>query len=141
VNGKKYLLVLLAGLLVTLALGSAALAQDTVGIIDPQKVLFQHPKFKQTQDQINAMMQKKEQEAKAAIEKEKDEKKKAQIYQQKRSEASQNEQKLMEPLFKDINVAIEKVAKGKKLSVVINKAAVFYGGVDITDDVIQALKK
>ncbi len=138
---KKLVVALLAGLWISLALGGIALAQDTIGIIDPQKVLFQHPKFKQTQDQINAMMQKKEQEAKGLIDKEKDEKKKAQIFQQKRSDAAQEEQKMMAPLFKDINAAIEKVAKAKKVTVVLNKAAVFYGGTDITEDVIQALKK
>ncbi|MCD8391759.1 MAG: OmpH family outer membrane protein, partial [Cloacibacillus porcorum] len=50
-------------------------------------------------------------------------------------------QKLMEPLFKDINLAIRTVANQKKLTVVVDKEAVFYGGIDITDAVIAELKK
>jgi len=33
------------------------------------------------------------------------------------------------------------VAKVKKVTVVIEKSAVYFGGIDITDDVIQELKK
>ena len=47
----------------------------------------------------------------------------------------------MEPLFKDINLAIRTVANAKKITVVVDKDAVFYGGVDITQDVINSLKK
>ena len=51
------------------------------------------------------------------------------------------EQKLMDPIFKDINLAIRTVANQKKLTVIVDKEAVFFGGVDITDDVIAELKK
>lgn len=40
-----------------------------------------------------------------------------------------------------IKAACEKVAKDKKYSIVIEKTAVFYGGIDITKDVIAALPK
>jgi outer membrane protein len=51
------------------------------------------------------------------------------------------EQKLMEPLFKDIDLAIRTVAKLKSITVVLDKGQVFFGGTDITEDVIQELKK
>ena len=47
----------------------------------------------------------------------------------------------MEPLFKEINLAIRTVANQKKLTVVVDKEAVFYGGIDITDAVVAELKK
>ncbi|MFQ3549273.1 MAG: OmpH family outer membrane protein [Armatimonadota bacterium] len=39
----------------------------------------------------------------------------------------------------DIDAAVKEVAQAKGLSVVLAKAAVYYGGVDITQDVIQKL--
>ena len=39
----------------------------------------------------------------------------------------------------DINAAIKEVAEAKNLTLVLSKVAVFYGGVDITQDVIQKL--
>jgi outer membrane protein len=95
----------------------------------------------QVSKQVQAIVQKKQAEAKSAIEKEKDNKKKEEIYKTKRNEAATEEQKLMAPLFKDIDLAIRSVAKAKGLTMVISKAQVFVGGVDITGDVIQELKK
>ena len=133
--------VLLASLFLLVALAGAALAEEKVAIIDPQKVMFQHPKFEQTQKQIKTVMEKKQNEAKAAIDKEKDNNKKAQIFQAKRQEAAVEEKKLMDPLFKDIDMAIRTVCKAKAVTVVVDKNAVFFGGLDITDDVVQELKK
>lgn len=133
--------VLLASLFLLVALAGAALAEEKVAIIDPQKVMFQHPKFEQTQKQIKTVMEKKQNEAKAAIDKEKDNNKKAQIFQAKRQEAAVEEKKLMDPLFKDIDMAIRTVCKAKAVTVVVDRNAVFFGGLDITDDVVQELKK
>ena len=47
----------------------------------------------------------------------------------------------MEPLFKDIDLAVRAVAAAKKITVVVDKSALFFGGVDITEDVILELKK
>ena len=47
----------------------------------------------------------------------------------------------MAPLFTDINLAIRTVANAKKITVVVDKDAVFYGGTDITDAVVAELKK
>ena len=89
----------------------------------------------------NLLTDKKQKEAKASIDKESDDKKKAQIYQSKRQELAKEEAKLMEPLFKDINLAIRTVANAKKITVVVDKDAVFFGGTDITEAVITELKK
>ena len=100
-----------------------------------------HPKFEQVQKQLKDITASKQKEAQTAIDKESDDKKKAQIYQSKRQELAKEEQKLMEPLFKEINLAIRTVANQKKLTVVVDKEAVFYGGIDITDAVVAELKK
>ncbi len=137
---KMVLLAVLSAFILTMVAG-VALAEEKIGVIEPQKVLFQHPKMAQVQKQVQAVVQKKQDEAKTAIDKEQDNKKKAEIYQTKRNEAATEEQKLMAPLFKDVDLAIRSVAKAKGLTIVIDKAQVFMGGLDITDDVIQELKK
>jgi outer membrane protein len=83
----------------------------------------------------------KETEMKTAVDSEKDQDKKAEIYQAKRRELAQEEQRLMQPLFQEAQMAVRTVAKLKSITVVIEKGAVYFGGIDITDDVIQELKK
>ena len=136
---KMYWGVLLAALFVCMA--GSAFAEEKLASISSQRVLFQHPKFEQVQKQIKAVMDKKQNEAKAAIDKEPDNNKKAQIFQNKKQEVAVEERKLMEPLFKDIDLAVRAVAAAKKITVVVDKSALFFGGVDITEDVILELKK
>jgi outer membrane protein len=140
---KKFSLVFLAVLLLAASVCQAASAaeEEKVGVIDPQKVLFQHPKFEQTQKQIKSIADQKQNEAKAAIDKESDNNKKAELFQNMRRVIAEEEQKLMQPLFKEIDLAIRSVATAKKITVVVDKTALFYGGVDLTDDVVQELKK
>ncbi len=47
----------------------------------------------------------------------------------------------MEPLFKDVDLAMRAVAKAKGITLVLDKGMVFFGGEDITNDIIQELKK
>lgn len=138
---KKLVVVMVLALAVSALIAGTALAADVMGCVSPQKIMFQHPKFAQVQKQIKEMTEKKQKEAKDAIDKESDDKKKAQIYQTKRQEVAREEAKLMEPLFKDINLAIRTVANAKKVTVVVDKDAVFFGGLDLTQDVITELKK
>lgn len=138
----KFVGILLSVILLSLSIAGAALAaEEKVGGMDPQKVLYQHPKYEQTLKQIQTIADKKQDEAKVAIDKETDNNKKAQLFQNMRREIAEEEQKLMQPLFKDIDLAVRTVANAKKVTVVVDKTALFYGGLDITDDVVQELKK
>lgn len=142
VNVRKWVgAFLLMAVLGVFAPPFAFAAEEKVGGIDPQKVLFQHPKYEQTLKQIKAVADKKQNDAKVAMDKETDNNKKAEIFQKMRREIADEEQKLMQPLFKDINLAVRAVAGAKKITVVVDKSALFYGGIDITDDVVQELKK
>jgi len=137
---------LVGAFLVVMILGALAptlafAAEEKIGSMDPQKVLFQHPKYEQTLKQVKAVADKKQNEAKAAIDKESDNNKKADIFQKMRKDIADEEQKLMQPLFKDIDLAVRAVANAKKITVVVDKTAMFYGGIDITNDVVQELKK
>ena len=147
---KKVLLLMMAAFVLALAMAGAALAAtktapavaaDTVGVIDIDEVTMSHPKMKDARQQMSKLAQQKENEAKTAADREKDTAKKAQIMQTKRMELVQEQQKLMEPIFKDCQQAVREVAANKKLTLVLNKAFVLVGGIDITQDVIQQLAK
>lgn len=138
---KKIVMAVMIAVMSAFFIAGSAFAADVIGTISTQKIMFQHPKFEQVQKQLKDISGKMQKDAQSAIDQEKDDKKKAQIYQQKRQELAQQEQKLMQPLFQDINIAIRTVANQKKLTVVVDKEAVFYGGIDITDAVIAELKK
>ena len=137
---KIVLLAVLSAFVLTMVAG-VALAEEKIGVVEPQTVLAQHPKMPEVKKQVQAVLQKKQAEAKAAIDKEKDEKKKAEIYQAKRKEAAQEEQKLLSPILKEIDLAIRTVAKNKGLTIVLSKTQALMGGLDITEDVIKQLKK
>ena len=140
-RSRKILSVMALSALVLTALSGIALAQEKIGVIDPQKVLFQHPKFEQAQKQIKTVVEKKQAEAKDAIDKTSDNNEKQRIFEAKRQEAAREEQKIMEPIFKDIDLAIRTVAKAKGVTIVLDKTQVFFGGAVVTEDVIQELKK
>jgi outer membrane protein len=138
---KRIGIFLSAAVLLLLLSPIARAADEKIGVIDPQKIIFQHPKFEAVTKQLQQISKTKENEMKLAVDKEPDQNKKAQIFNTKRNELAQEEQKLMQPIFKDAEMAVRSVAKVKGVTVVLEKSAVYFGGIDITDDVIQELKK
>lgn len=116
-------------------------ADDTVGYVDDMGVLQQFSKFQQAQKQLDELGKKKSNAAKAAFDKESDEKKKSEIVQNLQFEMREEEAKLMNPVLKEVNDTIAKVAKQKGVTIIVNKALVYYGGIDLTQDVVNALKK
>ena len=135
------MLLSLAILLVCFSAVLASANDEKIGVIDSQKIIFQHPRFEAVTKQLQQISQKKENEMKMAVDKESDQNKKAQIFNTKRNEFAQEEAKLMQPIFQEAQVAVRTVARLKGVTVVIEQSAVYFGGIDITDDVIQELKK
>ena len=99
-------------------------AEDKVGYVDDMGVLQQFSKFQQAQKQLDELGKKKSNAAKAAFDKESDEKKKSDIVQNLQLEMREEEAKLMNPVLKEVNDTIAKVAKQKGVTIVINKALV-----------------
>ena len=62
-------------------------------------------------------------------------------YRQCQQRLQQKQAELLDPIVKSVDDAIKQVADAKGLGVVIEKAAVVYGGQDITQDVIKKLGK
>lgn len=139
---RNFLVLSVTAFLFVLAAGGAAnAAVDSVGVIDMYEVTNNHPKMNDAKAQLATISRQKETEAKAAADKESDPAKKAQIVQAKRMELAKEEQKIMDPIFRDCQQAVREVAVNKKLTLVLNKSVVLIGGSDITQDVIQQLAK
>jgi outer membrane protein len=117
-----------------------ASAADTIGVIDSQGIISKHPAFEDAAKQLQQIAKQKEGEAKAAADKETEPAEKARVVQAKRVEMTREEQRLMEPIFKDCQEAVRVIAKKKNVTLVLEKASVYFGGQDITDDVVQQLK-
>lgn len=129
----------LVGLLSSVAVSSAA--EDKIGFIDAQRALMAHPKYEQSQKHLDEFVNKKTDEAKEAADKETDAEKRAMIIDNARRASGDEELRMMNPITADINSIIEKVAKSKGVTVVLNRVLIYYGGIDITDDVIKGLKE
>lgn len=54
---------------------------------------------------------------------------------------AEEERKLLGPVYAEVRAAIGKVAKDNGFDVVYNMQSVFYGGVDITKDIIDTLNQ
>ncbi|MDL2298493.1 OmpH family outer membrane protein [Synergistaceae bacterium OttesenSCG-928-D05] len=138
---KKFA-ILIAVVFAIMATGTAVFAaNEKVGFLDEAYVLSQYDKFRQAQEQFEQIGRKKSETAKAAFDKETDDTKKAQIVQNMQLEMREEEAKLLSPVFQELNRIVEKVAKAKGVTIVVNKGLIYYGGVDLTNDVITELKR
>ena len=137
---KKTAALLLAALALLVFGAAAYAAEDTVGYVDDMAVLRQFSKFQQAQKQLEELDKKKSNAAKAEFDKEKNEANKRNIIEKLQLEMREEEAKLMNPVLREVNDTVAKVAKQKGVTIVVNKVLVYYGGVDLTQDVVNALK-
>jgi outer membrane protein len=125
---------------VILALFVGGCAQSgAVGVLDVNKVMSESPKVKEFQDQLNQ----KGQELTKQLDAEKPSLTPEQF--QAKQEAAykdflQTKQTLETQIDETIKQATEQVAKEKKLSTIMYKNGVAYGGTDVTQDIINKMK-
>ena len=119
---------------------ASAASSSNVGVVEYDQIMVQHPEMKNLDEQLRASI--------ADIKAEFDEKsagmndqEKADYYMQCQQRLAQKQQELLSPIENAVQAAIKKVADKKGLAVVIDKAAVIYGGQEITADVIAELGK
>lgn len=132
--------ILLALAILHLFSAAAMAASDRVGYIDAQRILMSHPKYETSQKHLDDFIQKKTEEARVAAEQEQDASKRATIVDAARRESGDEETRVMNPITEEINKVIEKVAKAKGVTIVLNKVLIYFGGVDLTEDVIKEVK-
>lgn len=135
--------VLFIGSVVALALtqsGGVASAAGTssVGVVDRDQILAQHPKNSELESQMQAAItevQKDfEEKSKGMNDQEKQD-----YYLQCQQRLQQKQVELLDPVVKSVDEEIKKAADARGLSIVVDKAAVIYGGQDITQDVMKKI--
>ena len=128
-----------AGLAVsqTTQVASAAPASN-VGKVNYQMLVQQHPDLAkvQTTMQTESEAAKKEFDAKAAS---LGEKEKQEYFMQLQQRLQLKNQELMVPIFNKVDGIIKEVSDAKGLVVVVDSAAVIYGGADITDECVKKI--
>jgi outer membrane protein len=118
----------------------SANAADRVGIVDPQKLIFQHPQFDAIAKHVMNVTRQRENEIRLTLERETDPEKRADILRAVTQEMEETEKRLMSPLHRDCEHALAAVMKGKKITIVLKSNAIYFGGTDITEDVIAQMK-
>ena len=128
-----------AGIAVTQTthVASAAPASN-VGVVNYQMLVQQHPGLAAVQATMTTESEnaKKEFDAKAAS---LGDKEKQEYYMQLQQRLQLKNQELMVPLFSKVDAAIKEVSDAKGLVVVVDAAAVIYGGADITDECVKKI--
>ena len=128
-----------AGLAVsqTTQVASAAPASN-VGKVNYQMLVQQHPDLAkvQTTMQTESEAAKKEFDAKAAS---LGEKEKQEYFMQLQQRLQLKNQELIVPIFNKVDGIIKEVSDAKGLVVVVDAAAVIYGGADITDECVKKI--
>ena len=128
-----------AGLAVsqTTHVASAAPASN-VGKVNYQMLVQQHPDLSKVQTTMQAESEaaKKEFDAKAAS---LGEKEKQEYFMQLQQRLQLKNQELMVPIFNKVDAVIKEVSDAKGLAIVVDAAAVIYGGADITDECVKKI--
>ena len=136
---KKSVTVLLLALAIC-TVPAVSFAAELVGYINPAQVMSSHPKFASVQKQIANFADKKEAEVDSEVAKAKTDEAKEQIIRKKAREVADKENALMQPIYRDVNKAVDSAAKAAGCTVVLNEQFVVTGGKDLTKDAISKLK-
>lgn len=118
----------------------AASAESAIGVVNYQILVRQSPELAKMQGEMKTFIE--------ATQKDFNDKsanmadaEKQRYFQQCQDRIQAKEKELMEPILASVEAQIKAVADKKGLSVVVEKSAVIFGGVDITDEVAKAMQK
>jgi outer membrane protein len=120
------------------SVASAAGSESAIGVVDYQVLVSRSPRL----EEVRSDMQKVIADTRREFEnnsKNMNDDEKGRYYKQMQDRIATKEKELMDPLLKEIDDTIKKIADKKGLKVVVDKSTVVYGGTDITEDVAKAL--
>ncbi len=139
---KRRVITTLAVLLALLPIvGPAAIAADLtgVGFLD-QSAVATLPAFVAANQQVEQYKAQLQSQFANAMRGARSDADKQRITLQFQQEFSDKQNEVMGPLFQRAQAAIANVSASKKLSIVVDKRIVIYGGQDITSDVVSAVR-
>lgn len=145
---------IIAAAVATSVLAAPAAFAYTIGYVDTAKVLTTYKGAQSAQAQMQKELQTYQKELAERQQKiqeaQKAGKSQAEIQQMMaqfekelaplKNKAAQLEQRLSADVKGKVEAKIKAIAQRRKVDVVVDKAAILYGGVDLTNDVINALK-
>src|SRR3990172_4923828 len=119
--------------------GAPVIGQSfSIGYVDMQKALDSHPRRASSEKALQEFFQAKQREFQSrsktltAVQRQELDRQLQQQFVEKREE-------LLSGLDKDIRTAVDKVAKDRGISIVLDRGVVLYGGTDLTEPVIAQL--
>jgi outer membrane protein len=118
---------------------AAAPAAPSTGVVDYSYLISTNPatvKADKALKQEQEKAQKEYKEKSVSL----DAKGKQELEQKLTQRVEQKRAELIKPILEKVNATIKGVADSKGISIVVNKNAVFYGGVDLTKEVSGKIK-
>jgi outer membrane protein len=139
-KNRFFSIILIMTALVALVAPSAIAADlASVGYID-QSALGSLPVFVRANQQLSAYQAQLNQRFASAMHRAKDGAERQRIYLQYHQEFSDKQQELIGPLFERAQLAIANVAAAHKLSIVVDKRIIVYGGINLTKEVVAEVR-
>jgi len=134
--------VVLVGVVAVLVGGFAYAATPMrIGVVDISYLMNNHPRANSVRAKIKALLRENQAKFDREVKAKKlSKKQQAELFYRMKAKLDKQEKALLANLFKDINLAIRQIARKRHISVVFEKRAVVYGGIDITQDVLRLLK-
>lgn len=115
-------------------------ASSTIGVVNYQQLINQHPDAVSAQSVMNAAVKQAQDDFNAKAANMSDQEKQS-YYQQLQQGLQVKQQELLGAIRDKVNAAVKEVAEAKGLTIVIDKSVDIYGGQDITDDVLKKITR
>lgn len=119
---------------------ASAASSSNVGIVDYRQLISSSPQLEQVRQQMQDEQKKAEDDFKEKAANMSDQEKND--YAAKvREDMMKKQKELLDPIVETVKANVQSVADAKGLAVVLDKNSVIYGGQDITQDVMNKMKK
>lgn len=131
--------ILVAVVAVVLWQGAPVLGQSfSIGYVDMQRALDTHPRKAASERALQEFFQAKQREFEQRS-KGLNAAQRQELDRQLQQQFLKKREELLGGLDKDIRAAVEKVGKERGIGIILDRAVVLYGGIDLTDAVIAQL--
>ncbi|WP_182187772.1 OmpH family outer membrane protein [Pectinatus frisingensis] len=119
---------------------ASAASSSNVGVVDYRQLVSSSPQLAQVRQQLQDEQKKAEDDfnAKAATMSDQE---KSDYAGKVREDMLKKQKELLDPIMETVKANVQSVADAKGLAVVLDKNSVIYGGQDITQDVMNKMKK